>query len=424
MTSFLTQHGVLVALVCAGAALVYGAVTSRSLLALSPGNERMRCDLRRRAGGRPRLPEPPVHDHRRRRRDPVHRADPDPEHPGRDRVRDRRPAVGLGRLHRDERVGARQRARRRVRARRRLAGAGRRVPRRRRHRPARRRPRADRRRRLLRHPHLDRRREPGERRQRADRPRLRRLADLGVRPPRRRHLHEGGRRRRRPGRQDRGRHPRGRPPQPGGDRRQRRRQRRRLRRHGGRPVRDLRGHRGRGDAARRAAVRPAVRRRAVPAGARRRLDHRLDHRHVRGPLARRKRRAGAVPGADHLRRAGRARVPPDHLLDDERRHLQGERPDPRLDAALVEVLPLRADRDRRHRVPVRDHRLLHLDAVRAGEEHRAGVADRPRDEHHPGPRPGLPVDRAAGDRDRARDPRRLEARGRRQRAGSTGSAWR
>ena len=41
MTSFLTNHGVLVALVCAGAALVYGVVTSRSLLALSPGNERM-----------------------------------------------------------------------------------------------------------------------------------------------------------------------------------------------------------------------------------------------------------------------------------------------------------------------------------------------------------------------------------------------
>ncbi len=43
MTSFLTHHGVLVALVCAAAAIVYGAVTSRSLLALSPGNERMRA---------------------------------------------------------------------------------------------------------------------------------------------------------------------------------------------------------------------------------------------------------------------------------------------------------------------------------------------------------------------------------------------
>ncbi len=42
MTSFLTHHGVLVALVCAAAALVYGVLTSRSLLLLSPGNERMR----------------------------------------------------------------------------------------------------------------------------------------------------------------------------------------------------------------------------------------------------------------------------------------------------------------------------------------------------------------------------------------------
>ncbi len=43
MSSFLTHHGVIVALVCAAAALVYGVLTSRSLLALSPGNERMRA---------------------------------------------------------------------------------------------------------------------------------------------------------------------------------------------------------------------------------------------------------------------------------------------------------------------------------------------------------------------------------------------
>ncbi|HWF36477.1 MAG TPA: sodium-translocating pyrophosphatase, partial [Solirubrobacteraceae bacterium] len=42
MSSFLTHHGVLVALVGAAAAILYGAVTSRSLLALSPGNEEMR----------------------------------------------------------------------------------------------------------------------------------------------------------------------------------------------------------------------------------------------------------------------------------------------------------------------------------------------------------------------------------------------
>ena len=35
------------------------------------------------------------------------------------------------------------------------------------------------------------------------------------------------------------------------------------------------------------------------------------------------------------------------------------------------------------------HRLLHLDALRPGQEDREGVRDRPRDQHHPGPRVGL-----------------------------------
>jgi K(+)-stimulated pyrophosphate-energized sodium pump len=43
LTSFLTHHGVLVALVCAAAAVAYGILTSQQLLALSPGNERMRA---------------------------------------------------------------------------------------------------------------------------------------------------------------------------------------------------------------------------------------------------------------------------------------------------------------------------------------------------------------------------------------------
>jgi K(+)-stimulated pyrophosphate-energized sodium pump len=43
LTSFLTHHGVWIALVCAGVALVYGATTTRALLALSPGNERMQA---------------------------------------------------------------------------------------------------------------------------------------------------------------------------------------------------------------------------------------------------------------------------------------------------------------------------------------------------------------------------------------------
>jgi K(+)-stimulated pyrophosphate-energized sodium pump len=41
LTDFLTNHGVVVALVCAACAVIYGAATARSLLALSPGNEKM-----------------------------------------------------------------------------------------------------------------------------------------------------------------------------------------------------------------------------------------------------------------------------------------------------------------------------------------------------------------------------------------------
>ena len=41
MSSFLTNHGVVVALVCAACAVVYGLATTRALLALSPGNEKM-----------------------------------------------------------------------------------------------------------------------------------------------------------------------------------------------------------------------------------------------------------------------------------------------------------------------------------------------------------------------------------------------
>jgi K(+)-stimulated pyrophosphate-energized sodium pump len=41
LTSFLTEYGVVVALVCAGAAVVYGLVITQRLLSKSPGNERM-----------------------------------------------------------------------------------------------------------------------------------------------------------------------------------------------------------------------------------------------------------------------------------------------------------------------------------------------------------------------------------------------
>jgi K(+)-stimulated pyrophosphate-energized sodium pump len=43
LSSFLTHHGVWFALVCAGVALVYGATTTRALLALSAGSERMQA---------------------------------------------------------------------------------------------------------------------------------------------------------------------------------------------------------------------------------------------------------------------------------------------------------------------------------------------------------------------------------------------
>ena len=43
MSNFLTNHGVVVALVCAACAVLYGALTARALLSLSPGNERMQA---------------------------------------------------------------------------------------------------------------------------------------------------------------------------------------------------------------------------------------------------------------------------------------------------------------------------------------------------------------------------------------------
>ena len=227
-------------------------------------------DRARRAGGRRGLPAPPVHDDRggRGRAVPGDRVLPRARLGDGDRLRDRRRPLGGGGLHRHERRGALERPHGRGRE----AGPAPRVPRRVQGRlgggPARRRPRPARCRRLLRHPHRVLRQEPGERNRRPDRARVRRLADLGLRTPRRRHLHEGRRRRRRPRRQDRGGHPRGRPAQPGRDRRQRRRQRRRLRRHGGRPVRDVRGHRRRRDAAGDGV--PAREPAALPARARRR----------------------------------------------------------------------------------------------------------------------------------------------------------
>ena len=313
---FFNDHAVAFALVCAGVAVGFGLYFTWWLLQQPAGSERMQEIARAVQEGAARLPAPPVHHHRRGRGRavPRDRVLPRPRLGNGDRLRDRRRALGCGRLHRHERRRPLERPHRRGCEAGPPSGLRRRLQGRLRRRPARRRPRPARGRRLLRDPDRVLRQEPGDRDRRPDRARLRRLADLGLRPPRRRHLHEGRRRRRRPRRQDRSRHPRGRPAQPGRDRGQRRRQRRRLRRHGGRPVRDLRGHRRRRDAAgnRVPAREPA----ALPARARRRLDPRLRDRDLLRPdrqgrldhqraLQERPRRHGALRDRLH---PGHARV--------------------------------------------------------------------------------------------------------------------
>ena len=152
LTDFLTDYGVVIALVCAGAAVLYGALVTQRLLAPLARQRAHAGDLGRRPGGRQGLPEPPVPDHRHGRDSA---RDPDRDPPGRhhrDRLRDRRRALRRRRVHRHEPLGARQRPGRRGGPRRRAAGARRRLQGRLGHRPAGRRPGAARRRRLLRHP--------------------------------------------------------------------------------------------------------------------------------------------------------------------------------------------------------------------------------------------------------------------------------
>ncbi len=107
-------------------------------------------------------------------------------------------------LHRHVRVGARERAHGGSRDQRLEPSAHGRVPQRRGHRPPRRRLGPARRRGLLRRAALARLRA-GRHPEVARGPRVRRLADLDLRASRRRHLHEGRRRRRGPRRQGRGR---------------------------------------------------------------------------------------------------------------------------------------------------------------------------------------------------------------------------
>ena len=392
------HHAVLVALVGAGVAVAYGLWLTTWLLKQPAGNERMQEIARAVQEGRGRLPEAAVHDDRGRRDRavPPARVLRQARLGGGVRLPDRRRALRGRRLHRHERRGSLERAHRRGRARRGRTGAQGGVPGGVGHRPPRGGARARRRRRLLLVPH--RRSQPhadlGDPRPR--RARVRRLADLGLRPSRRRHLHEGRRRRRRPRRQDRGGDPGGRPAQRRGDRRQRRRQRRRLRRHGRRPVRDLRRHRRRRDAARdrgRARREQAV---PLPARARRRLRDRLGDRHLLRPSRQGRER-------DH-RRALQGRARGDRPL--------GARLHPGHEGVRRRPLQLQGPLHLGHRRPGRhlpargDHRVLHGHPLGSGEEDRQGLADRPRDEHHRGPRGRDAGHRAARGRDRGRDPDR------------------
>ena len=231
--------------------------------------------------------------------------------------------------------------------------------------------------------------------------RFRRFADLDLRAARRRHLHQGGGCRRRPGGQGRGRHSRGRPAQPGGDRRQRRRQRRRLRRHGRGPVRDLRGDHHRDDDPRRADREDQFAQRGdLPARARRLFDSRLDRRHLvrQDQGERQERDARAVPRIVGRGRAGADRLLSDHRSDDGRN--RQERPvrgcgRQQTDHRLAPV-GRRGRRPRADRFPGMDHRVLHRHAIQAGAARGAGLDHRACDQHDRGPRRVDALHRLAG----------------------------
>ena len=162
-------------------------------------------------GGGLGLSAPPVHDHRGRRRD-RRRAGVRPAWFGiGGGLRAWRRPVGRDGLRRHEHLGPRQRPHRRGGEQGPAAGPDHGVPRRGHHGDAGRGAGAARDRRLLLLSGRARRASAGgpSRGPGAGGARVRRVADLDLRAAWRRHLHQGGRRRRRPRRQGRGRHPRG-----------------------------------------------------------------------------------------------------------------------------------------------------------------------------------------------------------------------
>ena len=195
--------------------------------------------------------------------------------------------------------------------------------------------------------------------------RHRRFRRGAVRPCGRRHLHEGGRRGRRPRGQGRSGHSRGRSAQPGHHRRQRGRQRGRRRGHGRRPVRELHGrHPGPhhpGGHLRRAGRllrhgRPGVGARD-PGHHRRLRHHHVHHRPVRRACQGRRRAAQGLEPR-HLRR-GRHRDRRDLLPVLRVEHAVRRR----AAAVAVRLGAVRPGGGPRHR---QDHRVLLLRQVQAG----------------------------------------------------------
>ena len=241
---------------------------------------------------------------------------------------------------------------------------------------------------------------------RAGRARLRRLADLDLRPSRRRHLHQGRGRRRRSRRQGRSRHSRGRSAQPGHHRRQRRRQCRRLRRHGRRPVRDLCGDRGRHHGAGRdllCDLAAAGEHDDAAARHRRRLHHHLDHRHLLRQARRQPVDHGrAVQGPDRDRHPVAARRRRRHLLADRLRSAGGR------EVHRHGAVRMRRRRPRRHRADHLDHRILHRHRLSPGEVDRGVLGHRSRHQRDPGSGDLDGIHRRSGAGDHRRHPRHLQ----------------